>query len=78
MLVAVYYLLLALAKNWTRTHFLTMSAFIHLLKQTALTTLAVWSHDPDTTRFSPRVWIQSTEYTYTKARRFCSSEVMKR
>ncbi len=25
---------------------LTMSAFIHLLKQTALTTLAVWSHDP--------------------------------
>lgn len=30
-----------------------------------LTTLAVWSHDPDTTRSSVRVWLQSTAYTWT-------------
>lgn len=33
-------------------------------KQTELTTLAVWSHDPETMRFSPLVWLQSTEYTF--------------
>lgn len=51
---------------------LKMPAYIH-----TLTTLAVWSQDPDTTRFSPRVWLQSTEYT-CKARPFYSPEVMKR
>lgn len=34
-------------------------------KRANLTTLAEWSHDPETMRFSPLVWLQSTEYTFT-------------
>lgn len=30
-----------------------------------LTTFTVWSHDPETIRLSPRVWLQSTAYTCT-------------
>lgn len=30
-----------------------------------LTTFTVWSHDPETIRLSPRVWLQSTVYTCT-------------